>query len=230
MAREVQEIEEIENPHSHSERTLKHPAFAQIRASRVTGSTTLYDSEFMHNGFMQIEISESELNRNLARDWHFSRRTILELHMSEAQWAHFVSTPNFGGGTPCTLTFRESVGEIPGIPYRQEEDEIKRDFENETKKLAKEIATIRAEMDGELGNSMSKVKKERILSHVETIERKLQSSLPFIANSFDEHMENTVNKARIEVSAYIMGAVQRAGFEELQKQNRILQLGAGDEE
>ena len=92
-----------------------HPAFAQIAASRVSGHTALYDSDFRHNAYMTIKIRTSELHRNLHHDWHFDREEIIEVALSEVQWATFVSAPNMGSGVPCTLQ-RLNGKQIPQLP------------------------------------------------------------------------------------------------------------------
>lgn len=43
----------------------------------------------------------------------------------------------------------------------------------------------------------------------------MTSNVPFRLQSFDEHMENTVEKAKTEVNAYAMNAVRAAGLEAL---------------
>ena len=80
-----------------------HPAFAQITASRVSGHSILYGSDFDHNHYVTISISRSELCRNLSNDWYHSREELIEVALSEAQWATFVSSMNQGSGVACTL-------------------------------------------------------------------------------------------------------------------------------
>jgi hypothetical protein len=95
-----------------------HPCFAQIRASRVNGLTNLYDSDFQHNHFVSISIYRSELDRHLNRDWHHSRDELIEVNLSEAQWATFVSSMNVGCGVPCTLSYLHGkfVPQLPDTP------------------------------------------------------------------------------------------------------------------
>ena len=66
----------------------------------MRGSTNLYDSDFRHNHYMTITIRASELHRDLNRDWHFGRNELIEVALTESQWATFVSAPNMGSGLP----------------------------------------------------------------------------------------------------------------------------------
>jgi hypothetical protein len=101
-------------PGGMDEMTTTHPAFGQIGASRVSGHIQLYDSDFHHNAYMTISIRRSELHRSLNRDWHYGRDELIEVALSEAQWATFVSAPNIGSGcrapssTLTATTFRSS--------------------------------------------------------------------------------------------------------------------------
>jgi hypothetical protein len=94
-------IEKVDSPISDS--VEKHPAYAQIGASRVSGGTYLYGSNFAHQHYVTISITKSELNRSLSRDWASGGEEYIEVALSEAQWASFVSTLNSGTGIQCTL-------------------------------------------------------------------------------------------------------------------------------
>lgn len=64
----------VESDGHHEGKRYNHPAFGQLRASRVSGRTTLYGSDFVHEHFMIVEIHRSELNRDNSRDWYFPRQ------------------------------------------------------------------------------------------------------------------------------------------------------------
>jgi hypothetical protein len=211
-----------------SDKTYQHPAFGQIAASRRNGSTTLYGSDFVHQNSITIEISRSELNRGLSRDWHFAREELIEVSLSEAQWATFVSSLNTGGGVPCTL--EHVAGEtMPRIPLRKEEDEVKEEFSSKVKHLSEIIKASMAEVEGEIGKSLSGVKKERIMGHLEHLLMQVQSNVPFMAKSFGEHMESRVEKAKMEVNAYIETTVSRAGLSALRGENAQPLLSSGED-
>src|SRR5687767_12050919 len=83
--------------------TESHPAYGQISASRVSGSINLYGSDFRHNHYVIVSIHRSVLDRDLSHDWPFPRQEIIEVALSESQWAHFVSSLNAGSGAQCTI-------------------------------------------------------------------------------------------------------------------------------
>src|SRR5205085_12031249 len=80
-----------------------HPAWALIGASRVQSGppgATLFDSELRHQHYVTITLRQASRKRNLNRDWLHaeSRLPIIEVAVSEAQWAQFVTSMNQGDG------------------------------------------------------------------------------------------------------------------------------------
>lgn len=227
MARIIEEpITKPNGEEWRNETVTTHPAFAQIGAYRTRGgNTALYGSDFNHHAYMTIKITRSELNRGLNRDWHYGRGEIIEVALSEAQWATFVSTPNMGSGTPCTLQALEGRI-IPGLPdptnrSDQFRGEIKAKLEKTVQKVADTLAGVEA-----LG--LPKGKTAALRETLASLLTELHSNLPFVASQFEEHMEDTVEKAKIEVHGYMTGVLMRAGVDALSGQLPPLRLGHDD--
>jgi hypothetical protein len=190
-----------------------HPAYAQIGVSRVSGQMNLFDSDFVHNAYMVIRIHPTTLRRNLSNDWFFADRVpFIEVALSEAQWASFVSSPNVGDGVPCTMVYKDGkpIAELPSPVDRSKQ------FRGEmTKDIADTLAAV-DELD-ELLDTMGlpKGKTDTLRSKARTIRAKLTDSIPFVAEQFDEHMEKGVEKGKAELHGYMTGVLQRAGLEAL---------------
>lgn len=206
-------------------RSFTHPAFGQIQANRVQGSTTLYDSDFIHHNYITIRVTESQLNRDLSRDWHYSGKTLIEVKLSEAQWATFVSSMNMGGGVPCTLA-RIGGEAIPGLPHREEKSVVDEEFARRTGAMADKVQRT---IEAIAAAGLSKKKTEELTASLVRLRRDLDESLPFMAKSFDEHMEKTVERGKVEVHGYINGVLTRAGMERLGASESPLVLRSGEE-
>lgn len=203
----------------------EHPAYASIGASRVSGHTHLYDSDFRHQHYMTVRIYPSQLNRTLSNDWHYSPgMPYIEVAMSEAQWATFVSTPNVGSGVPCTLQSRNGE-QIPGLPepmsrvnqFGSEQDErMSRAMES----IAEAVAAID---DCKLSEKAKKELKSKLMMARQDI----GVNQKFVADQFGEHMEKVVEKAKIEVNAYATATIQRAGLSAIAN-GESLSLGYDD--
>lgn len=193
-----------------------HPAYAQIGCSRVsaTPGTVLYGSDFRHGHYMTITIRRSTLNRGLNHDWPHGHDELIEVALSESQWASFVSTPNSGLGTQCTLQYYQPQGMIPGIPDPPDRtDQFTKEARQDMDEALAAIKDLRAAIDTVPGLSQ---KQKRLLSEgAHTAERRLTDSLPFVARSFGEHVERTTDKAKTEVHAYVENVIRRTGIEAL---------------
>ena len=192
-----------------------HPAFGQIRASRVSGHTTLYGSDFMHHAYIVIGIHTSELHRSLSRDWHHAMGEVIEVALSEAQWATFVSSLNVGSGVPCTID-HILLDKKPGIPLRREETHFKAEIGATVSKAVENLRALKAKVS-DAASGLSKAKAESLLTEIDAAIMGLNSNLPFVEQSFNEHVETTIEKAKIEVHGYMQGVVARAGFKALSK-------------
>ncbi len=211
MKRDVQQpvTTPCEFPRERDTRTT-HPAFAGIVAHRVTGYRALYGSDFRHRSFMRVTITRSEHIRGLSHDsYHGSMRPLIEVDMTEAQWAEFISAPNIGSGVPCTID--SFNGErMPYLPDPEDKREV---FTDEAREHLvdgmRQLAEIKAMLATQSG--ISKTAQRAIAAKIETAERQLGPNLDFVAKSFAKHVENTVSKAKPEIHGHMLRQMTRAG-------------------
>ena len=196
--------------------TTTHPSFAQIAASRVSGHTNLYDSDFQHNAFITVTISRSELHRGLSYDRHHGKEELIEIALSEVQWASFVSSMNVGSGVPCTIQHiaRERVPQLPAPSSRDKQ--FGEEMRNTVSASIKAMNELAVSIDT-LGLSQKKADALKMKIRVATSH--LSNNAEFVASQFDEHMEGTVERAKAEVHGYVSGVISRAGIASLTGQN-----------
>lgn len=224
MARPIQEpvTTGVDSP-THESKTT-HPAYAAISASRVSGGARLYGSDFEHQNYIRIGIGPSVLHRGLSNDHMYNNLHggYIEVDMSEAQWATFVSSLNVGTGVYCTLRYRDGV-EIPGLPAPfdkrdQFKDEAAKHCEAGLKRLDDLAATINA-------MNISQKAKNELISKLDRAQSAFTGAVPFVLDQFGEHMEHTTEKAKIEVNAYITNALMQTGLTALQNGTQPKILG-----
>lgn len=158
---------------------------------------------------MTITIRRSELHRDLSRDWPYGREELIEVALSEAQWATFISSPNSGSGVQCTLSHINGKM-VPGITAPKP---VHEKYSQELKGTLSEITSTLNELAKEMDGALSKTKVADLRKRLEMAASKVVNNTGFVANQFDEHMEHTVEKAKVEVNAYVTGVVQRAGLD-----------------
>jgi hypothetical protein len=180
----------------------------------VSGHATLFNSDFRHQHYITIRIKRASLRRDLSNDWIFGGQELIEVALSEAQWATFISTLNHGDGVPCTLNWLPD-GLVPGI---EPDLDRRAQFRGE---VSEHIVDALASIDEVLASPGLRKKDKEAL---ERAKRQMQGNLNFIVEQFDEHAEKTLEKAKIEVEAYLTGAVQRAGLKALGAEPPVLEL------
>lgn len=105
-------VEADTNPHGgHSE---THPSFGCIQVSRCSGTVSLFGSPIPHHDhYISVRIHMARRNVWSAGEGVSARGGIIEIAMSEAQWAALLSSLNIGSGTPCTIMWQRGIGSIP---------------------------------------------------------------------------------------------------------------------
>lgn len=190
-----------------------HPAYAQISVSRVSGETHLYGSDFNHQHYVSISIKSSCLHRTLSRDWPLATsQEYISIDMSEAQWAEFVSSFNVGSGVQCTLvSFKgEKISSLPPPESKEEK------FKNEAREtLTDALKALTGLSESIKTTKLSQKQQIDLLEQVDTVRRELLDTLPYVLDSFNEYMETTVQKAKVEINSHATHAIVKAGVEAL---------------
>lgn len=186
-----------------------HPAYAQIGASRVSGHAFLYGSDFSHQNYVTISIHRSKLHRGLSNDWAHPQEELIEVALSEAQWAAFVSSPNQGSGVQCTLQHHggKMIPQIPELKNRQ--DQFYQEMLATVDKALKAVAEARDTVET---SKLSGKAKDELKSKLDYAEMNISSNIKFVAEQFGEHVEAVTEHAKVEVNAYITAAIMRSGI------------------
>lgn len=203
-----------------------HPAFAQIGAFRITGTSHLYGSDFVHNGAIRIKISASELHRDLSKDWHFARGGYLEVELSEAQWATFVSSLNMGEGIPCTLIGRRDGDKWEYTPWLPAPEsrvfQAEEEMSDAGRRALEQLDALIAEING---LKVSEKQKAALRDRASSARSSITSTMPFILHQFTKAAERTVERAKVEVNAYATRALTRLGLGALLGSDHPIVLG-----
>lgn len=206
MGREiVQPTVTIREDHGNEE---AHPAWGMIGASRVQTSppgANLFDSDIRHQHTVVVRISTASRRRHLARDWKHAEKNFVEVEMSEAQWASFVSSMNSGDGVPCTIRRREDELQVPGFPP-----------EARLRESIEEVRTAAAKAFERVAEAMAAYEEKKSAANLRDLHFAIQnapSNIAFVGDSLTEHAENVVQKARVDIEAMVLAKAAQLGIE-----------------
>src|SRR3546814_1991071 len=119
---------------------------------------------------------------------------MMEVNMSEAQWATFVSSMNVGAGTPCTLASVDGQP-VPGLTLQNKTEKFKKEAAEDLAGAMEQLDALLKELDG---MGLPKGKTAALKARAEKAKQELESNLPFVAKQFGKHGESTVEKAKAD--------------------------------
>jgi hypothetical protein len=194
----------------------EHPSYGTIQVGRCSGHTALFMSPFKHHNYMTLSIHRATKHRSLANDRTFHGRELIEVMLSEAQWARMLSSAGVGEGTPCTLN-HVAGSMVPPCPEQVEVEKFhadtKRYMEKSSECLDDAIKAMQGLMDKP---SVTKAERKEVLSKLTFAKQHLTSGLPFVATQIRERMEHIVCEGKTEIEAFFQRQVQRLGLKQLQ--------------
>jgi len=201
-----------------------HPAYGTIRCSRVSGQSRLFGSELVHQHFVQVTISRARKYRSLNEDRiHGNGRLVIEINMSEHQWASFVASMNLGSGVPCTIDSGPPDGtpieQKPGLIEPNKHDLAKQELADYCKDIDKEVHQRLRELQ-ELAAAPGSISKPALRELVRSLGISLSNfsgNLNFHVEQHTEMMEKNVEAAKSDVEGYIAATAAALGLKELRK-------------
>lgn len=137
--------------------------------------------------------------------------------MTASQFAEMITSFNMGSGVPCTLRFRESVGQVPDFVDKDTlQESIQADLKEDVKQVVSLTKKLRTELDAILAETnLSQKKKERLTDIADRIEMELAANMPFVLDQYREATEKVTACAKAEVESFIMHAVTKLGIKSL---------------
>jgi hypothetical protein len=203
----------------------KHESFGQIYFGRINGHAEFYGSELEQSHYISMEIHQSEVHRELSKDWYFTKGLpVIRLRMTSGQFAELITSLNNGSGVPCTLEMvkGEKVAPLPKQESRKEF--VHRKFEDRMKEFGNTIRE-RQQIARELvkKKTLSKQDVHDLTHHIEWLTQEVESNIPFFAKCFQETMDEVVFEAKTEIENAIQHKINILGLTALHDQNKLLQ-------
>jgi len=202
----------------------EHPSWVMLRAYR--GSTNppvnLFDSDIRHSHTVTIEIASADRDRSLGHDHIMGWTKRIEVELSEAQWAAFVSSLNTSG-VPATLRWDVSL-ENPLIPSEPYAPRLQESMDEVHDAGERAVAKVREAFEA--------YKAHKTVGNLRTLEAMIENmpgNMTFAAKSLSEHAENVVTKARADIEATVVSKARQLGIDPAELGDHPLELEAGDQ-
>lgn len=200
-----------------------HPSFGQLYFGRINSNgQNFYGSELEQDNYMQMELYESEVTRELTTDRYFGKKLIARIRMTSGQFAELITSLNRGSGVPCTIEYLN--GKIEELPLQESRKElVHRTFEDRMKMFGDTIREKQKQAkDIVKKKTLSKQDIHDLTHHLEWLTGEVERNIPFFAKCFQENMDEVVNEAKMEVENAIQHKINVLGLEALHEQNKLI--------
>lgn len=208
--------------------SYKHPSFGMLSFNRTHGGhSNLFGSSIQHNDTIHMVLREGVVTRGLNDDWYVGEDEILEVEMSQSQFAELITSMNVGTGTPCTIKYLRGKGRINEADFINKRQQITNEFKecmNERMSDAKEFYD---EVKGlfTTKKSIGKGDREMILRRLANVTQGMESSSKFIFDQFQNQIDKTITEAKGEIEAFAQNKINAIAQQVLVEQKEdILKL------
>lgn len=212
-----------QHPTYKDEFDVTHPAYGVVQVSRTSGgSRALFMSEIGHDHRICLRVHKAKHRRHLNNYWTHAGEKLIEVEMSELQFAQMISSMNLGSGVPCTLRVVPS-GDLERMPDIVP-DAQSAVFSMEIKKAAAKAVADATNAHALLHELMQrKTVKKSDLKPINDCLYRLSTLLPsnmrFIQDQFQEAMEHTTEQAKAQAEGHVLRVLQQAGLAKLKEEN-----------
>lgn len=197
---------------------FKHESYGMVGISHVTcGGVSLFGSSIKHDRVIRLRIKRACVERDLHKEWYHGDESIIEIDLSAAQFAEFITTPNVGDGIPCTI--RRVEGEnMEEPPYRGQNEifnqELQKGFEAAMSDADGLINDAREMLDSK--GPMKVAEKKALLSKLNKLVQHIKSNMPFLHKQFTRSMDKTVSAAKAEIDSFYTSTIMKMGKKALE--------------
>ena len=114
---------------------------------------------------------------------------------------------------PCTIAHRDGKS-LSTFPLLREEEKFKDKVQAKFDRAIADLEALRRRVE-ENTTGLSKAKAASLLGPIDHAIMQIRSNLPFVKNCFDEHVEQKIKTAKVEIHGYMARVMLRAGLSQL---------------
>lgn len=196
----------------------EHESFGLAGFSRITSGSgqALFGSSIKHSNTIRFTVRRAEVDRHLEQDWYHPTRSqpIVEIEMSQAQFAEMITSMNMGNGVPVTIKYVEGK-EMAQCPHESKVQQHSNEFKQRMKEFSQRVNTYGKELYALIEKRLPQKDQGTVKNIVQQIVQEVESNIPFYETQFIRQMEKTQTEAKAEVEAFVNNKIHSAGLTSL---------------
>ena len=201
-------------------REESHPAYAQLQFSRQSGGYShLYGSAIKHQETITMRVNMSrKVSSKYDERYYSEHMPLIEVRMSQSQFAQAITSMNMGSGVPVTLEAlrgkvmpkcqEKTVSEIAnrGLSEKMNEfaDKISKD-EGRIKEILEKKGTIKVGERKEIGSIYGLLMQD------------IRSNMPYLHECMIEAYDKTATASKADIEAFYTNAIMNLGLDALKE-------------
>jgi gas vesicle protein len=200
------------------EKEYKHESFGllQINRNQTMPPVKLFGSSIKTTQTVVLRVKHAReiRDQSLSNSWFFDdcSPALIEIEMTESQFAEAITSLNIGSGTPVTIRYVNG-SEMEPPPNIDRRDQ----YHNEFKKTVEQAFSTADELKKEANSilnqkgSIKVAEKEKLRGLIGALISTVKSHVPWIVNQWNEQMDKTTTEAKQEVDQMFRSAVRSVG-------------------
>lgn len=196
----------------------QHDAYGVIGVSHVSGQKDLFMVDYPQEHYVVLRIKKAETRRNLSNTNVFGKAEIIEVAMSEVQWARMIAAPNRNDGVPCTLSrYTDPLTKEYKTPKLEGQHAASVEtFSAEVRAAGSKVAGRVQEAQSILtsilaGGAPRKADLQKLKEALYFANQGLESSLGFVVGQAEEAIHKSAESAKAEVEAHVDFVMTKLG-------------------
>jgi len=193
-----------------------HPAYAQLQFSRQSGgNSNLYGSAIKHQETISMRVSRSVKHVSEYSERYYAEcLPLIEIRMSQSQFAEAITSMNMGSGVPVTLESLKGQ-HFPKCEEKSISERASDDLKNNLNKFADKISKGEKRINEILKKKGAILNGERkeIYNIYNMLMQDLRDNMPFLHECMIEAYDKTAQSAKADIEAFYINAVTRMGSE-----------------
>jgi hypothetical protein len=205
-----------------------HESFGTVQISRISiggEGMNLFDSSIRHSHVIALRVTKAKKMRQHGYRHIHGGNEIVEVYMSQTQFADMITSLNMGSGTPVTIKHIQGKRMEP-CPVENQTQLHAQEFKERMQIFAETMRRMQQEAIEIASKKMNKKDAEEWRKKIEYLTTEISSNIPFFNKCFAEQMGKTVTEAKGEIEAFVTHNIVERGLESLfgQKGDDVIKL------
>jgi hypothetical protein len=194
----------------------KHESFGLISFSRVTGSNDFFGSNISFDSYIQLRISGAFVETSLGRDNYYKDKLLLQVRMTNSQFAELITSLNTGSGTPCTLEYSDGK-KFESLPKQKIiEETAKKEFSLQNDEFLEQVRRMSIEANEIIEKkTLTKEDRKKLNWFFGNVFQQVSSNIPFYEKQFEERIDSMIADAKVEIENEIIHRLTNVGFQQI---------------